>query len=134
MVIIIIIIIISFFSEKINLKLIIFLFEISYNKIIFIILSKVGDHSRGWPEGSLFDSLLHQGVGEGATPFPGLLHFTLDPYLTMLSVKQGGIKYHFLSLWYDPTWDWTQVSRAIGEHSNRLANVVKMIIDNGNNN
>ena len=35
----------------------------------------------------------------------------------MLSVKQGGIKYHFLSLWYDSTWDWTQVSRAIGEHS-----------------
>ena len=61
--------------------------------------NKVGDHSRGWPEGSLFDSLLHQGVGEGATPFPGLLHFTLDPYLIMLSVKQGGIKYHFLSLW-----------------------------------
>ena len=62
--------------------------------------SKVGDPSRGWPEGSLFDSLLHQGVGEGATPFPGLIHFTLDPYLIMLSVKQGGIKYHFLSLWY----------------------------------
>ena len=32
----------------------------------------------------------------------------------MLSVKQGGIKYHFLSLWYGSTWDWTQVSRAIG--------------------
>ena len=32
----------------------------------------------------------------------------------MLSVKQGSIKYHFLSLWYDSTWDWTQVSRAIG--------------------
>ena len=84
-------------------------------------VSKVGDHSRGWPEGSLFDSLLHQCVGEGATPFPGLLHFTLDPYLIMLSVKQGGIKYHFLSLWYDSTWDRTQVSRAIGEHSNRQA-------------
>ena len=41
----------------------------------------------------------------------------------MLSVKQGGIKYHFLSLWYDPTWDWTQVSRATGEHSNPHANV-----------
>ena len=41
----------------------------------------------------------------------------------MLSVKQGGIKYHFLSLWYDSTWDWTQVSRAIGEHSNPEANV-----------
>ena len=26
----------------------------------------------------------------------------------MLSVKQGGIKYHFLSLWYDSTWDWTR--------------------------
>ena len=35
----------------------------------------------------------------------------------MLSVKQGGIKYHFLSLWYDLTWDWTPVSRTIGEHS-----------------
>ena len=33
----------------------------------------------------------------------------------MLSVKQGGIKHHFLSLWYDSTWDWTQVSRAIGQ-------------------
>ena len=31
--------------------------------------------------------------GKGATLFPGLLHFTLDPYLIMLSVKQGGIKY-----------------------------------------
>ena len=41
----------------------------------------------------------------------------------MLSVKQEGIKYHFLSLWYDSTWDWTQVSRAIGEHSNHYANV-----------
>ena len=41
----------------------------------------------------------------------------------MLSVKQGGIKFHFLSLWYDSTWDWTQVSRAIGEHPNRWANV-----------
>ena len=28
----------------------------------------------------------------------------------------------FLSLWYDPIWDWTQVARAIGEHSNRYAN------------
>ena len=37
----------------------------------------------------------------GRYSFPGLLYFTLDPYLIMLSVKQGGIKYHFLSLWYD---------------------------------
>ena len=26
----------------------------------------------------------------------------------MLSVRQGGINYHFLSLWYDSTWDWIQ--------------------------
>ena len=31
----------------------------------------------------------------GCYSFPRLLHFTLDPYLIMLSVKQGGIKYHF---------------------------------------
>ena len=42
-----------------------------------------------------FQWLLHRGVGEGATPFPGLFHFTVDPYLITLSVKQGGIKYHF---------------------------------------
>ena len=46
---------------------------------------------------------------------PGLLHFILDTYL---SVKQGDIKYHFKSLWYDSTWDWTQVYRTIDEHSN----------------
>ena len=54
-------------------------------------------------------------MGEGATPFPGLLHFTL--YLIMLSVKQGSIKCHFfLSLWYDSTWDWNLVSGTISEH------------------
>ena len=41
----------------------------------------------------------------------------------MLRVNQGGIKYHFLSLWYDLTKDWTQVSQTIGEHSNHYANV-----------
>ena len=52
----------------------------------------------------------------GANPFPGLLHFNLDMYFIMLSVKQGGIKYHFLLLWYDSTWDWTPVSQTTGEH------------------
>ena len=37
--------------------------------------------------------LLFQRDVEGATPFPVLLHFTLDPSLMMTSVKQGGIKY-----------------------------------------
>ena len=34
----------------------------------------------------------------------------------MLSVKQGGIKYHFLSLWYDSTWEWIRVYLATDEH------------------
>ena len=36
----------------------------------------------------------------------------------MLNVKQRGIKYHFLSLWYDSFGDWTSVSPTIGERSN----------------
>ena len=59
---------------------------------------------------------------EDATLFPGLLYFTLDSHFIMLSAKLGGIKYHFLSLSYDSTWDWTQVSRTIGVHSNHYAN------------
>ena len=69
-----------------------------------------------------FQYLLHQDVGEAPTPFPGLLHFTLALYHIMLIVKQGSIKYHFLSLLYDSTRDWTPVSRTIGEHSNHYAN------------
>ena len=41
---------------------------------------------------------------DGATLFPGLLHFTLDKYLILLSAKQVSIKYHFKSLWYHTTW------------------------------
>ena len=64
---------------------------------------------------------------------------TLDPYLTMLSVKQGGIKHHFLSFWYESTWDWTLVSRAIGKHSNhhannRLIGLVGRVFTNGTEN
>ena len=40
----------------------------------------------------------------------------------MLSVKQGGIKYHFLRFWYDSTSDWTRASRAISEHFNHYTN------------
>ena len=29
----------------------------------------------------------------------------LYPYLIMVNAKQGSTKYHFLSLWYDSTWD-----------------------------
>ena len=86
-----------------------FLFITFLNELIFLCsLSKkvkLATIAEGDPKAPFLIATLHQGVGEGATPFPGLLHFTLDPYLIMLSVKQGGIKYHFLSLWYDSTWD-----------------------------
>ena len=51
----------------------------------------------------------------GRYSFPGLPHFTLDPYLISkeASSKQGGIKYHFLSLWYDSTWDWRSTRKFI---------------------
>ena len=39
----------------------------------------------------------------------------------MLSVRQGDIKYHFLSLWYDSTWDWTPVSRTTRKLSTHSA-------------
>ena len=54
-------------------------------------------------------------VEESATPF--LDCSTLPSVLYNANVKQGGIKYHFLSLWYDSTWDWTLVPQTIGEHS-----------------
>ena len=44
-------------------------------------------------------------IEESVTTFSGLLHFTLDHCLTALSTKQGGIKYHLLSIWEDSTWD-----------------------------
>ena len=69
-----------------------------------------------------FQKLLHRNVGEGTTPFPGLLLFIHDPYFIMLCVKRGDIKYHFLSLWYELILDWTQVFRVLGEHSDHYAN------------
>ena len=43
-----------------------------------------------------------RGVREDATPRSGLLHVTLDPHLMMQNHKQGGIRYHFLSLMTRP--------------------------------
>ena len=51
-------------------------------------VSRVGDRRRGQPEGSFFNSYYT------ATPFSGLLHFTFDTNLMLLSVKQRGIKFH----------------------------------------
>ena len=53
----------------------------------------------------------------GHNSIPWIFHFTLNPYLIILSVKQVGIKCNFLSLWYDLTWDWTPVFWTIDGHS-----------------
>ena len=49
--------------------------------------SKLVTVVEGNPNGPFFISYQHRGVREGATPFPGALHFTLDLYLIMLSIK-----------------------------------------------
>ena len=41
----------------------------------------------------------------GCYSVPWIAPLTLDSYIVMLSVKQVGIKYYFLSLSYDSTWD-----------------------------
>ena len=64
------------------------------------LLSKVGDLSRGWSEGSLFNSYCTEKRGWRYS-IPWIAPIYHLPYLIILSVKQGGIKYHFLSLWYD---------------------------------
>ena len=68
-------------------------------------------------------SLLHKkGVEEGATHFPGLFLFILVTHLIKMNVERRGIKYYFLSLWYDSTWNRTSVFRSICECSNHMAN------------
>ena len=64
----------------------------------------------------------------GYYSFPSIAPLTLDLYLIILCVKQRGIKYHFLNLWYDSTWDWTPVSQAIGEHSNHYVYLYNFFI------
>ena len=61
----------------------------------------------------------------GSTDIPDPLSPLLPmvhTYLIMLRVKQSGIKFHFLCVWYDSTWDWNLVSKTTGEHSNHFAN------------
>ena len=45
-------------------------------------------------------------MGEGSTPFPGLLHFTLDPYFITLRVNLGRTQYHFLGFGAKIFYNW----------------------------
>ena len=72
--------------------------------------------------------MMTQRYRRGHYSFPWISPFSLNLYLIMRSVKQGVIKYHFLNLLYDSTWDWTPVSRTIGEHSYHYANIYIYIL------
>ena len=75
---------------------------------VCVCVKKLATLGEGGPKALFSVATTPRRRGE-ATPFSGLLNFTFGPYLIMLSVKQGGIKYHFLSFWYDSI-------RANGEH------------------
>ena len=49
----------------------------------------------------------------GRYSFPLIAPLTLEPLLKIPSIKQEGIKHHFLSLWFDSAWDRTPVLRTI---------------------
>ena len=70
-------------------------------------------YSRG-TEGFLFNSYYNEVFG-GRSSFSRVAPLYLDTYLTMLSVKQEGIKLQFLRFWYDSARDRTSISQAIGE-------------------
>ena len=55
-------------------------------------------------------TLIYRG---GPNSFPRIASLSLDPYLIILSIKHGGIKYYFLSFGDDST---------IGENSNYYIN------------
>ena len=59
---------------------------------------------KGDPKGSFTIATILRYRGK-CYSFLWIAQLTLDPYHIMLSVKQGGSKYCFLSLWYDSTWD-----------------------------
>ena len=91
-------------------------------------LSKVGVRSRRRPKKFFSIPATTQRRRRDRNSFPRLLHFTLNMYLIMLSVKEGGIKYHFFSLCSDSTWDWTPVSHLTTTEQNKPKKIVNFIV------
>ena len=56
-----------------------------------------------------------------ASPFPGLLLFTLDPHLIILKVKQGGIKYYFWVL--GMTWHGVDIGMMVRVFANGVGDL-----------
>ena len=64
---------------------------------------KLADRSRRWPEAPFSIASILK-CRRGRYSFPLIAPLTLGPHLIMLSVKQGGIKYHFFFkslVWFD---------------------------------
>ena len=74
-------------------------------------ISKLADRSRGDLKAPFSIATPPRRRG-GCNSFPWIAPLTLYPHIIMLSFKQGIIKYLFLCLLYDSTWDWTLISRA----------------------
>ena len=87
----------------------------NFHYIYIYIYKLLADRSREWPEDSFFDSYNTEMLG-GRHSFSWTTPLTLNLDLIMLSGKQVGIKYHFLSLRCDSTRDWNPVSQIICEH------------------
>ena len=85
----------------------------TFTVIVNIVRVKLATLVKGDPKASFSIAITPRSRG-GRYSFDWIA--LLYPYLIMLSVKQSSIKYYFLSLWYDSTWDWTLVSQIIGEH------------------
>ena len=66
----------------------------------------LADRSQGRTEGFFFSKASTPRCRGGRNSFLRIAPLTLDPYLILLSVTQGGIKYHFFSLWYESIWNW----------------------------
>ena len=62
----------------------------SYEMTLSLSLSLSGDLSQGWCKGSLFNSCYTEVYGRAL--LLSLLHFILDIYFILLSIKQGGTK------------------------------------------
>ena len=67
------------------------------NMHIYAYISKLADGGRGRPKGS-FSIATTPRSWEGCYYFLWIAPLTLDPYLIILQVKQGGLMYHCLSL------------------------------------
>ena len=82
-------------------------------------LVKVDDHSRGWPKGPLFDSYYTKVLGRALLLSLNCSTLPLIRTLKCWVLSKKASSTIFQVFGYVSTWDWTQVSRAIGEHSNR---------------